>query len=138
MTYEATITYITRDKNGNDKQVKNNYIIDEVETFAQVEELLYREFQDLTDIDVVAIKRSNINEIINKCNNVDEKIWLADIVQVFVDENGVEKEMRYKFAFFSLNTDTAFQYVKEYLKQGYTDMELVGLKKTRFQDIFEG
>jgi len=138
MIYEATITYITRDKNGNDKQAKESFIVDNVETFAQVEDLLYREFQDLTDIDVVAIKRSNINEIINKCNNVDEKIWLADIVQVFVDENGVEKEMRYKFAFFSLNTDTAFQYVNEYLKQGYTDMELVGLKKTRFQDIFKG
>lgn len=138
MIYEATITYITRDNNGNDKQAKESFIIDNVETFAQVEELMYREFQNLTDIDVIAIKRSNINEIINKCSNADEKIWLADIVQMFVDENGVEKEMRYKFAFFSLNTDTAFQYVKEYLKQGYTDMELVGLKKTRFQDIFEG
>ena len=138
MIYEATITYITRDKNGNDKQAKESFIIDNMETFGQVEELLYQEFQSLTDIDVIAIKRSNINEIINKCSNADEKIWLADIVQVFVDENGVEKEMRYKFAFFSLNTDTAFQYVKEYLKQGYTDMELVGLKKTRFQDIYEG
>ena len=138
MIYEATITYLTRDKNGNDKQVKNVFIVDNAETFAQVEELMYREFQNLTDIDVIAIKRSNINEIINKCSNADEKIWLADIVQMFVDENGVEKEMRYKFAFFSLNTDTAFQYVKEYLKQGYTDMELVGLKKSRFQDIFEG
>lgn len=138
MIYEATITYLTRDKNGNDKQMKESFIVDNVETFAQVEELFYQEFQDLTDFDVIAIKRSNINEIINKCSNVDEKIWLADIVQMFVDENGVEKEIRYKFAFFSLNTDTAFQYVKEYLKQGYTDMELVGLKKTRFQDIFEG
>lgn len=138
MIYEATITYITRDKNGNDKQAKKSFIIDTMETFGQVEELLYQEFQNLTDIDVIAIKRSNINEIINKCSNADEKIWLADIVQVFVDENDVEKEMRYKFAFFSLNTDTAFQYVKEYLKQGYTDMELVGLKKTRFQDIYEG
>ena len=136
MIYEATITYITRDNNGNDKQEKESFIIDNVETFAQVEELLYQEFQNLTDIDVIAIKRSNINEIINMCSNADEKIWLADIVQMFVDENGVEKEMRYKFAFFSLNTDTAFQYVKEYLKQGYTDMELVGLKKTRFQDIY--
>ena len=138
MIYEATITYLTRDKNGNDKEVKNVFIVDNAETFAQVEELMYREFQNLTDIDVIAIKRSNINEIINKCSNADEKIWLADIVQMFVDENGVEKEMHYKFAFFSLNTDTAFQYVKEYLKQGYDDMELVGLKKTRFQDIFEG
>lgn len=137
MIYEGTITYITRDKNGNDKQVKDIFIVDNAETFAQVEELMYREFQNLTDIDVIAIKRSNINEIIKRCSNVDEKIWLADIVQMFVDENGVEKEMRYKFAFFSLNTDTAFQYVKEYLKQGYTDMELVGLKKTRFQDIYE-
>lgn len=137
MIYEATITYITRDKNGNDKQAKDIFIVDNAETFAQVEELMYREFQNLTDIDVIAIKRSNINEIIKRCSNVDEKIWLADIVQMFVDENGVEKEMRYKFAFFSLNTDTAFQYVKEYLKQGYTDMELVGLKKTRFQDIYE-
>ena len=136
MTYEATITYLTRDKNGNDKQMKTSYIIDEVETFAQVEELLYREFQDLTDIDVVAIKRSNINEIIKPKTTEGESVWIADIVQMFVDDNGVEKEMRYKFAFFSMFPDTAFHYVKEYLKQGYTDMELVGLKKTRFQDIF--
>lgn len=137
MIYEGTIQYITRDKNGNDKQVKESYIVDNVETFAQVEELLYREFQDLTDIDVVAIKRSNINEIIKAKTMDGESVWIADIVQMFVDENGVEKEMRYKFAFFSMFPDTAFQYVKEYLKQGYTDMELVGLKKTRFQDIYE-
>lgn len=136
MIYEATITYITSDNNGNDKQAKESFIIDNVETFAQVEELLYQEFQNLTDIDVVSIKRSNINEIIKPCTTVDEKIWIADIVQMFTDENGVEKEMRYKFAFFSMYPDTAFNYVKEYLKQGYTDMELVGLKKTRFQDIF--
>ena len=55
MTYEATITYITRDRNGNDKQVKESYIIDNVETFAQVEDMLYQKFQNLTDIDVVAI-----------------------------------------------------------------------------------
>lgn len=138
MIYEATITYITRDNNGNDKQVKESYIFDNVETFAQVEEMLYREFQDLTDIDVIAIKRSNINETIKPKTTEGESVWMADIVQMFTDDNGVEKEMRYKFAFFSLNTDTAFQYVKEYLKQGYTDMELVGLKKTRFQDIFVG
>lgn len=136
MIYEGTITYIARDKNGNDKQVKESYIIDNVETFAEVEEMLYQEFEDLTDIDVVAIKRSNINEIIKPKTTEGENVWIADIVQMFTDENGVEKEMRYKFAFFSMYPDTAFQYVREYLKQGYTDMELVGLKRTRFEDIF--
>lgn len=136
MIYEATITYITRDKNGNDRQAKESYMIDNAETFAQVEELMYREFQNLTDIDVASIKRSNINEIIKPKTTEGESIWVADIVQMFTDENGVEKEMRYKFAFFSMYPDTAFHYVKEYLKQGYDDMELVGLKKTRFQDIF--
>lgn len=136
MIYEATITYITRDKYGNDRQAKESYMIDNAETFAQVEELMYREFQNLTDIDVVSIKRSNINEIIKPKTTEGESIWVADIVQMFTDENGVEKEMRYKFVFFSMYPDTAFHYVKEYLKQGYDDMELVGLKKTRFQDIF--
>lgn len=136
MTYEATITYVTIDKQGNDKQAKESYMVDGVETFAEVEELLYKEFQDLTDIDVIAIKRSNINEIIKGKTTDGESVWVADIVQLFVDENGIEKEMRYKFAFFSMYPDTAFNYVREYLKQGYTDMELVGLKKTRFKDIF--
>ena len=136
MTYEAQITYITRDKNGNDRQAKENYIIDNVETFAQVEERLYQEFQDLTDIDVVAIKRSNINEIIKAKTTEGEKVWVADIMQTYTDDDGAEKEMRYKFALFSMYFETANQYVKEYLKQGYTDMELVGLKRTRFEDIF--
>lgn len=138
MIYEGTITYLTRDKNGNDRQMKKNYIVDNVETFAQAEERLYVEFQDLTDIDVVAVKRSNINEIIKMKTTEGEGVWIADIVQSLVDDEGIEKEMRYKFAFFSMFFDTANQYVREYLKQGYTDMELVGLKKTRFENIFEG
>lgn len=137
MIYEGTISYVTIDENGNDKTKKESYIIDNVDTFAEVEELLLNEFQAETNIDVVAIKRSKINEIIkSNANAENEVVWVADLSQMFVDENGVEKELRYKFAFFSQNTDTAFQFVKEYLKQGYTDMELVGLKKTKFVDIY--
>ena len=136
MIYEGTISYIKVDRNGNDKQVKESFIVDNAETFGQVEELLYTEYQDLTDIDVISIKRSSINEIIKPKTTDGERIWIADIVQTFVDENDVEKEMRYKFAFYSMLPDTAFQYVREYLKQGYTDMELVGLRQTKFKDIF--
>lgn len=138
MIYEGTIQYCVIDKNGNDKQVKETYVIDEVETFGQVEELLYKEFQDLTDIDVVSIKRSVVNEIIKPKTTEGEQVWMAEVMQTFIDDNDVEKEMRYKFLFYGMTFDAANQYVREYMKQGYEGMELIGLKRTRIKDIFIG
>ena len=66
MIYEGTISYMKIDKNGNEKVIKESYIVDNVETFADAELALFEEFKSLNAIDIIAIKRSRLKEIANK------------------------------------------------------------------------
>lgn len=131
--YEGTITYVTQDKNGNDKNVKENYILEHCESFSDAEEQLYDEGEA---IDVVAIKRSSLKEIVNERENEEQKVFIATIIDKFYDADKDETtETKYNVALFAIDIAKAHQVVNEYMKQGLEDMELVGLKCTKIVDV---
>lgn len=135
MIYEVTTTRIIIDKNGNDKQLKESYIVYEVETFAHAENVLYDYLEGSTDLDVIAVKRSKLREIANQRSSDEDKIFIADVADTFIDEeSGEEKVNIYKIALYARNYDVAYVNITEHLKQGY-NLELVSLKKTNFIDI---
>ena len=102
--------------------------------FTQVESKLYEKFEGYKDFDVVAIKRSNIKEIANQRTNNDDVIWQAELQDIFHDDEGNEKLLKYKILFFSKTYESANTFITEYAKQGY-DMSLVSLKLTKFMDV---
>jgi hypothetical protein len=122
------------DKNGNEKVIKENYIVDNVETFADAELALFEEFKSLNAIDIIAIKRSRLKEIANKRTKDDENVYVAEIADKQINDNDEEVELIYKVALFAMFIDDAYAFAKEYLSQGY-DMHLVGLRKTRIKDV---
>lgn len=131
--YEGTITYVTQDKNGNDKNVKENYILEHCESFSDAEEQLYDEGEA---IDVVAIKRSSLKEIVNEREDEEQKVFIATIIDKFYDADKDETtETKYNVALFAIDIAKAHQVVNEYMKQGLEDMELVGLKCTKIVDV---
>lgn len=134
MIYEATIQYISIDKRGNDKVNKEKYIIGDAETFTDVERKMYEEFQDLTDIDVITIKRSGIKEIANTRQDNDDKVFLSTLIDVFTDDNGEEKETKYLVAFYAKDIAHAYAFIREYIQQGY-NLDFVELKKTKFIEV---
>lgn len=135
MIYEATITHIVIDDKGNDKTKKERFIIDNMETFSEVESMLFEEYGSLREFDVPAIKRSNIKEIANKRQSDEDKIYIAEIEDVFTTDTGEEKPIKYKIAFFSSsNFDDALCFITEFLKQGF-DMSLISLKQSNFVDV---
>lgn len=136
MIYEATLTYITVDKNGNDKVEKSMYVIEGCDVFAEVENLLYEKFADENSLDVIAVKRSKIKEIANVRKYEDEKVYLSEVEDVYTDDNGEEKSLRYKILFYAKDFDGAKAFISEFIKQGF-DMTLVGLKRTRFEDVIK-
>lgn len=137
MVFEATITHVIADAKGNDKTVKENFIFENNELFGEVEAKLYEEFGELTGFEVVAIKKdSKIREIVNKRENEFDKIFIAELASLFLDEvTGEEKATIYKVALFAGYYDLAYKKVTEYMKQGLEDLELVSLKKTNFVDV---
>lgn len=134
MIYEATITHIVIDDKGNDKTKKERFIIDNMETFSEVESMLFEEYESLREFDVPAIKRSNIKEIANKRQSDEDKIYIAEIEDVFTTDTGEEKPIKYKIVFFSSEFDNALCFITEFLKQGF-DMSLISLKQSNFVDV---
>ena len=133
MLYETQVQFTTVDAHGNDRVVKQKFIVKDAEMHGEAEDITYEECQGLTDVDVVAVKRSKIKEILNTRQSDGDSIFIADVADVTVDENGEEKELVYKMAFFAITADAAFNFIMAYLRQGY-NMTLVGLKKTKFKD----
>lgn len=136
MAYEIQITYVTVDPRGNDRNVKENLILEHAESFADAEQIGYDYGSGYTALDVVAIKRSKIKEIANERTSDDEKIFLATLVDVFLNEDGTEKEIKYTIAFFSKNMATANVYINEYAKQGY-NMTITKIVESNYDNVLK-
>ena len=136
MIHESKIAFTRVDDNGNDKVIKERYLIAEAESFGDAEEQTYDFCEGETGLDVIDVKRSKIKEILNSRDTGDDKIFVADIADVQHNDDGDEVEIIYKVALFAPNVDAAYNYIKSYLKQGY-NMTLVGLKKTKYNEVIQ-
>jgi hypothetical protein len=138
--YEITITFVEVDSKGNDRNRKQNLILEHAESFANAEEIGYDYGSGLTAIDVVSIKRSKLKEIVNERPFGDEtcKIYVAQIVDHFVDVDTEEtKYIKYSVALFAHDMKEAHQAIEQYMKQGLEDMDLIGIKETNFTDVLK-
>lgn len=136
MIYEVTISCLAEDESGKERKRDNKYLINEISTFAEAETVAANEYGELKGFDVPTIKRSNIREIANGRTTDDEKIFIAQLADVFVTDEGVRKETMYYIALHAADIDAAHVFIKEYLQQGY-DLELRGLKESKFAGIIE-
>ena len=140
MIFETSIKTIIVDKNGNDKVVTSRYIIENAELFGEVENKLYEEFGNMTGFEVASIKISKLKEIINEAPQGDTecKIYFATIVDKFYDADKDETtETQYTVALHAHDINEAYKSIDQYMKQGMEDMELVGLKCTKYLEVLK-
>ena len=133
MLYESKVSF-TKIVKGNDKVMKEKYMVAEAESFGDAETQTYEFCDGETDLDVIDVKRSKVREIINTRTDENDVIFVADIADTQINEEGEEVELIYKWALFASDFDQAYKRVNEYLKQGY-NMQAVGMKKTKFVDV---
>lgn len=135
MIYEVQVTYTKFDEEKQtEKSVKENFIINEAESFSSAELQAFGYCMAFKDAEVVAIKQSKIKEIANERKNTDDTLWLAEMQDVFIDDNGNEKPTKYRVLFHSQTYESANAFITDYAKQGY-DMQLVSLKLTKFSEV---
>ena len=138
--YEIQITFVKVDSKGNDRNVKENLILEHAESFADAEQIGYDYGSGLTGLDVVSVKRSKLKEIVNERPFNDDtcKIYIAQIVDHFVDmETEETKDIKYSVALFAHDMKEAHQAIEQYMKQGLEDMDLVGIKETKFSGVLK-
>ncbi len=134
MIWETQVAYITIDKKGNDKQVKEKFLVEYAESFSDVENRLYKEFGDKTNFEVQAIKQSKAKETLSYKKDGDELIWCAEMQDIFYTDEGEEKYIKYKVFLCAKTFDEAKSNLYEYIAQAY-DMTVVSVKLTNFEDI---
>lgn len=138
MIHETMITFVGLDGKGNEKPMKERYLVVNKELFGEVEATLYKEFADLyKGFDIPAIKRSKLREIINEkpVDSDNPHIFFATLLDHFITDDGEEKTTQYIVALFAKDMPDANRRIAEYMKQGMQDLELVGVKKTKFIDV---
>lgn len=131
MIYEVKVQYANEDK-----LVKEQNVVEGYDLFAEVEARLYSIYNGFKDLEVTAVKRSKIREIANKRESPDDLIWVAELMDVYTNDEGEETEIKYKILLFAKTFDGAKAFITEYMKQGY-QMQLVSLKLTNFIEVYQ-
>ena len=120
------------DAKGNDRATTENYLVDNAVLFAEAETavlLLYN-----MENDVVAVKRSNIQSVVNTPKD-DDSIYLSTIEEVLVDDVGKETKTKTIVAIYAKSIEEATKVTKDYISTWINDATLVGVKKSKFVDV---
>lgn len=134
MFYEGTIKVTKIDDKGIDKEVKESFIVENVELFGEVEQKLLELYNG--ECEVIAIKRANIMEIVNQPSE-DSKIFKAKLISIFVDDKGKEKETSYYVLLFAKDTEQAIAIMKMYVESGLQDLGIKAIVETKFLEVLE-
>lgn len=137
MYYEITDRVKRVKDDGTEKETSERYITDCL-TFAEAEQKGMEAYSaDNTDGDVVAVKRSNVKEIVNE-NEEKQHYFKATIVDTFIDDKTEkEKELRYYVLIRADDLSEATAKAKEYMRQGLQDMRLDGIVKTKILELLK-
>lgn len=137
MYYEITDRVKRVKDDGTEKETSERYIADCL-TFAEAEQKGMEAYSaDNTDGDVVAVKRSNVKEIVNE-NEEKQHYFKATIVDTFIDDKTEkEKELRYYVLIRADDLSEATAKAKEYMRQGLQDMRLDGIVKTNILELLK-
>ena len=132
MLFEGKIKVERENKKGVLKPVLEHYIIDGVELFSEAEYKLMQLANG--ECEVVAITKSKVREIVNLKED-DKPFFRAVIVDIFVCDDGTEKETKYPVLVCAEDVNEANKLIDEYMKAGLNDMKLQGITETKILDV---
>ncbi len=134
MLYEIKLKVEKTLDSGEQKEVKEHYIVD-AELHGEAETKGYELYPNMT-VDVTAVFRSDIREIVNEKED-DKSFFKATVIDVFTDlDTGKEKETKYQMLVCAENIVEATNIMNQHLEQGY-DMRLDGIKRVKILDYIK-
>ena len=133
-------TKVTRIEGKKYKRVITTFILDR-ELFSQAEytvtELLENEEKNGTvfDYEIQSLKCSSIKELATQYTG--ENTFVVTLTDVFTDDEGNEKPLKYKVLLWAKDLSEAWERTKELSEQGY-DMHIEGIKEVNYEYLSEG
>lgn len=134
MFYEVSNKITVVDKRGNDKQIVEKILVENINLFSEAELKSIEWYNN--ENEVVAIKQlPKLMEFVNRRESEDQTIYAATIESVFIDDDDNEKTTRYIVGIFALSLENATNIALEYMRGGMTDLSLVSIKKTKIVEV---
>lgn len=136
MYFEVTSKRNVIDAKGNDKNVTEKYLVENVELCSEAE---YKVSEYLNgENDVVAVKLTNIKEFVNDSStDDDDSIFLATLEATTINDAGEEQEVKYIVGLYEQTLEKATELLIQYIKQGFGDMKIISLKKTKLLGVLK-
>lgn len=131
MFYEIKLKVEKENSKGEMKEVVEHFITD-VGLFAAAEANGLEQYNG--NCDVISIIRSNVVEIVNE-KEEDKPFYKATLIDIFIDDNGNEKETKYYNLVCAKDITEANRLMQEHMRQGLNDMRLDGIVKTKIMDL---
>ncbi len=131
MYFELSLKRTIIDKKGNDKYVTEKWLVGGVSSFGEAEQKgidLYN-----NEADIIAVKISPIEFLINKKSNDEQSIYYV-VIENIREEDGKEKTTYMKAILYAKDITEAMSIANNYVCTYMTDT-LVSVKKTKFTDI---
>ena len=132
-------TKVTRIEGKKYKRIITTFILDK-EFFSQAEytvtELLDNEEKNGTvfDYEIQSLKCSSIKELATQYTG--ENTFVVTLTDVFTDDEGNEKPLKYKVLLWAKDLSEAWERTKELSEQGY-NMHIEGIKEVPYEYLTE-
>ncbi len=130
MFYEIKLKVEKENSKGEMKEVVEHFITD-VGLFAEAEA---KGLEQYVDCDVISITHSKVVEIVNE-KEEDKPFYKATLIDIFIDDNGNEKETKYYNLVCAKDITEANRLMQEHMRQGLNDMRLDAIQKTKIIDL---
>lgn len=134
MYFETSNRITVMDKKGNDRQVVEKILVKNINLFSEAELKSIEWYNN--ENEVVAIKMlPKLMEFVNNRITEEDAIYMATIESLFVDDDDKEKTTKYNVGIYAESLEEATDMAIAYMKEGLSDLSLVGIKKTNIVEV---
>ena len=134
MYFETSNRITVMDKKGNDRQVVEKILVKNINLFSEAELKSIEWYNN--ENEVVAIKMlPKLMEFVNDRTTEEDAIYMATIESLFVDDDDKEKTTKYNVGIYAESLEEATDMAIAYMKEGLSDLSLVGIKKTNIVEV---
>ncbi len=138
--YLTTVRYTQTQPDGMSKTITEQYLVCDAANFADAENLTYEKVAgDGDNIDVTAIKRSNISNVIKRADDSmadDDKWYKAKLTFITINEKtGKERKTTVYYLVIAQDISVARNRIVDYMRGSVTDYEIVTLDETKIVSV---
>lgn len=131
---------VSRIINGKTKRRTETYIIPDCELFVNAEHTVMQKWAEEQELglvessEILSLKQSSIKEICEDTLPGSAFSFIATLKDLFHDDNGNEKSLRYQVLLWANDLSQANQRTQQLARQGY-DMQIEGIKQVDYEYI---